>query len=191
MIEKPDENACLARYLQGETEALTGLVEQTRRPLFGFILRMTEGRDDAEDIFQEVWVRAIHSLHRYRAGSLLSWLFRIAHNLIIDRYRRKKPEVSLDDGQSGSREYEYRCCAPSPADNAQDGEIRQRIAAAVGALPREQREVFLMRMDAGLPFKEIARIQRTSINTALARMTYALDKLRKELAGDYALLSRG
>ena len=80
----------LADYRRGDTEALGRLVEQYRRPLYGFILNMTEGREDADEVFQEVWFRALRSLDRYRDRRFLSWLFRLAHNLIIDRARRRK-----------------------------------------------------------------------------------------------------
>ncbi|MFA7368909.1 MAG: sigma-70 family RNA polymerase sigma factor, partial [Kiritimatiellales bacterium] len=86
----------LAAYRSGDAEALGELVEKYKRPLFGFILRFSGGRDEADEIFQEVWVRAIKNMNSYRHKSLLSWLFRIAHNLMIDRARRRKPVLSLD-----------------------------------------------------------------------------------------------
>jgi len=179
----------IERYRQGDTEALSELVERYRRPLFGFILRMTNHKEDAEEIFQEVWLKAINNMARYRDHRFLSWLFRIAHNLVIDRSRRRKPEVSMDDENTTDRlAYQSGTESPSPADALQEQDMHHRIRAAVGQLPPEQREVFLMRMEADLPFKDIARIQKTSINTALARMSYALEKLRKTLAEDYAQL---
>lgn len=189
------EKVWLAEYRDGNVEALGRLVEHYRRPLFAFILRMTEGREDAEEIFHEVWFRVIRNLHTYRDKRFLSWLFRIAHNLIIDRARKQKPVVDPRPaaGSDGSPEdpIETRVAAPglSPASEAAGHDLGQRIAAAVGQLPGEQREVFLMRTEGDLPFKDIARIQGTSINTALARMQYALAKLRKELETEYTDIS--
>jgi RNA polymerase sigma-70 factor (ECF subfamily) len=179
----------IERYRQGDTEALSELVDRYRRPLFGFILRMTRKNEDAEEIFQEVWLKAINNLARYRDDRFLSWLFRIAHNLVIDRARRRKPEISMDDENTTDRlAHHAGHVSPSPAEALQAKDMHGRIRTAVDLLPADQREVFLMRMEADLPFKDIARIQGTSINTALARMGYALDKLRKALAEDYAQL---
>lgn len=182
------ENAWLAEYRHGNVEALGRLVEHFRRPLFGFILRMTEGRGDAEEIFQEAWLRAIRSLDSYRERRFLSWMFRIAHNLIIDRARKAKPVVDAAALGAGEEDpIETRVAAPgvSPAVETTGHDLGRRIAQAVGRLPAEQKEVFLMRVEGDLAFKDIAKIQRTSINTALARMQYALKKLRKELKADY------
>lgn len=185
-----DDTEKLEKWRQGDTRGLNELVDHYRRPLFGFILRMTEGRDDADDIFQEVWFRALRGMDSYRDHRFLSWLFRITHNIIIDRQRRRKPEISLDDDSGDQIAFQAASNQLSPAEALQEGDLHQRIRRTVGALPSEQREVFLMRMDGELSFKEIAKIQKTSINTALARMRYALDKLRAALADDYQAIAR-
>ncbi len=188
------ETLWLSEYRRGNVEALGALVEQYRRPLFGFILKMTEGREDAEEIFQEVWFRAVRNLDTYREKRFLSWLFRIAHNLIIDRARQRRPMVDLAGSapdESGDP-IETQLPAPGigPAGEVGGRDVGRRIAEAADRLPPEQKEVFLMRMEGDIPFKDIARIQGTSINTALARMQYALAKMRAELAQDYAELGR-
>ncbi len=183
-----DDVQLLSAYRKGDAEALGELVEKYKAPLFGFIYKFSDGREDADEVFQEVWVKAIKNMNRYRQKKLLSWLFRIAHNLMIDRIRRRRPTLSLetpscDDGVA--------LCdvlpgaGLTPADEADGRALGVRIDAAASALPIEQREVFWLRMQAGLSFKEIAKVQRCSINTALARMQYAVSKLRKELAGEY------
>jgi RNA polymerase sigma-70 factor (ECF subfamily) len=183
-----DDARLLSAYRKGDAEALGALVEKYRRPLFGFIIRFSEGREDADEIFQEVWVRAIKNMNRYRQKSLLSWLFRIAHNLMIDRIRRRRPVVSLDtpaseDGVPLSEQLAGTGLGPDGLVGGR--ELGLRIEAAAAKLPADQREVFWLRMQADLSFKEIAKIQKCSINTALARMQYAVSKLRKELAGEY------
>jgi RNA polymerase sigma-70 factor, ECF subfamily len=183
-----DDAEFLASYRSGDVEALGKLVEKYKRPLFGFILRFSEGHEDADEVFQEVWVRAIKNMNRYRQKSLLSWLFRIAHNLMIDRIRRRKPGFSLDTAanEDGIPLSEKLASALLGPDGEVGGrELGLRIEAAAAQLPLEQREVFWLRMQADLSFKEIAKIQKCSINTALARMQYAVSKLRKELACEY------
>lgn len=185
-----DDVARLAAYRRGDVAALGALVEKYKRPLYSFLLRFAASPDEAEEWFQETWVRGIRHMNRFRGGRLLSWLFRIAHNLVIDQARRNKPELTLDAPLCAAPG------APLPRDAVVDGaalpdraaalqDLRARMDAAVAKLPLEQREVFLLRTQAQLPFREIAGIQRCSLNTALARMQYALEKLRSELAADY------
>ncbi len=190
--KEPTDRSLLARYKRGDVNALEALVERYRRPLFGFILNMTEGREDADEIFQEVWFRAIRKLGLYRQKNFCGWLMRIAHNLVIDRARRRKPDRSLDEEREGGAT--LASVLPSgergPTDNAQASDIGRAIARAVATLPADQKAVFVMRVKAELPFKEIAKIQGVSINTALARMQYALAKLRPLLKTEYDDLGR-
>jgi RNA polymerase sigma-70 factor, ECF subfamily len=193
-MERP-ENAWIAAYRGGDIEALGKLVEHFRRPLFSFILRMMEGHVDAEEIFQETWFRAIKNMNHYTEKSFLSWLFRIAHNLVIDRVRKGRPRVDFasvrEDGTERSIETEVAAATLAPDGEVAGRDLGTRIASAVGRLPAEQREVFLLRTEGDVAFKDIARIQGVSINTALARMQYALGKLRAELEKDYRALARG
>lgn len=184
----------LAEYRRGRVEALGKLVEHYRRPLYAFLYKMLEGRSaDADELFQEVWFRVIKNVERYEDQSFLSWLFRIAHNLIIDRARRARPTVDWSSGSDDGLALEERMASTKlgPENEVAGRDMGTRILAAVEKLPPEQREVFLMRTEGDIPFKQIAKIQKTSINTALARMHYAVQKLRQELRGDYESLARG
>jgi RNA polymerase sigma-70 factor, ECF subfamily len=178
----------LSAYRKGDAEALGRLVEKYKRPLFAFLARFARNPGEADEWFQETWVRAIQHMNWFRQKNLPGWLFRIAHNLIIDQSRRKKPDCSLDatlPGNGALLADLIPAPAPSPAAEAAGRDLGRHIEAAAALLPVEQREVFWLRMAADLPFKEIARIQRCSINTALARMQYALAKLRATLGPAY------
>jgi RNA polymerase sigma-70 factor (ECF subfamily) len=167
----------LVAYRAGKKDALGELITRYERPLYAFILRMASP-SDADDVYQETWVRAIRALGTFDDRKPLSWLFRIARNLVVDRSRRSRRWVPLE---SESGEDRWPSGKPSPAEQAAGTDLGVRIRQAVDELPRDQREVFLMRTEGDLSFKEIARLQQVSINTALARMQYALDKLRTKL----------
>ena len=177
-------------YLAGDANALEPLVEKYKRPLYSFILKMTEGREDCDEIFQETWFRALKNIHKFRHKNFLNWLFRIAHNLVIDRARRSRKNVSMQSAMGGEAEgqaMEDQLAAPglSPAEEVGGNALGERIEQAVETLSPEQKEVFLLRMYGNTSFKEIAKIQKCSINTCLARMQYAQGKLRSLLREEY------
>ena len=186
-MERADKEL-IQGYLSGEVSALELLVDRYKKQLFGYIMNMTRNPHEADEVFQEVWLKVIRKLSRYRDKNFLGWLVRIAHNCIIDRARKRKPARSLDEvGPDGETlGATLSTDMPGPDGLAEMGELGRQIEDAVSTLPADQKEVFLMRVKAGLPFKEIARVQRTSINTALARMQYALAKLRTLLREEYA-----
>ena len=193
MKEEPSLEDDLHAYRRGDLDALARIVERTRKPLYRFILGMVGDPHTADDVFQDVWLRAVKGLHRYKSKKLLSWLFRIARNRIIDLSRKKKPDISLQHPLGGGEtdatvETFLAGTGHSPSHEAGDRELGLRIRAALASLPPEQREVFALRMEADVPFKTIAELQNVSINTALGRMHYALKHLRETLAEDYQLL---
>ena len=193
-MEEPDLELLLHNYRRGDHASLGRIVDQTRKPLYGFILGMVRDPHAADDVFQDVWLRAVRGLHRYQSDKLLSWLFRIARNRVIDLSRKRKPDLSMQQPLGGGPEAVtletfVASRAPGPDRNTGNRELARRIRAAVDELPPDQKEVFLMRTEADLPFKEIASLQGVSINTALARMQYALRRLRETLAEDHATLN--
>jgi RNA polymerase sigma-70 factor (ECF subfamily) len=180
----------ISRYRRGDDKAMEFLVEKYRRQLFGFILNMTRGAGEADDIFQEVWFKALKKIGTYTENNFPGWLIRIAHNIVIDRIRAQKPNLSMDMENEDGQSLGQTIAAPvqSPSRRLEAQEIRKKITQAVESLPPEQKEVFLMRVETDLPFKEISAIQGISINTALARMQYALAKLKAMLQEDYAAM---
>lgn len=178
------DKALVERYTKdGDIPALELLVERYRKQLYSFIINMISRFDDADDVFQETWFRAVKSLQNYRHDRFLSWLFRIAHNIVVDKWRKNRETISFDaenkDGFSINDVVSQ--SGLSPGEEAGLKDAVGVVGVALNKLPREQREVFLMRVQGDLSFREIAKIQSVSINTALARMSYAVAKLRKEL----------
>ncbi len=193
-MEERNLESLLQEYRDGDIDALGRIVDQTRVPLYRFIYGLVRDPHVAEDVFQDVLIRAIKGLHRYQSDRLLSWLFRIARNRVIDLSRKRKPDYSLQQtvGSTDTSNAALESFVPNPdhgpAQQSANHELALRIRDAVDQLPAEQREVYLMRTEADLPFKIIAQTQSVSINTALARMQYALRALRVSLADDYQTL---
>ncbi len=180
------DSELIRKYRRGEVGAVDCLVRRHQKRLFGFIMNMVQNHATAEDIFQETWLRALRALDAYRDENFTAWLVKIARNIIIDRSRKREPELALDkeDGEGRAQIENMPDPTPDPAANAEFSDVGRMIFEAVSKLPPEQREVFLMRVEAGLSFKEIAAIQRVSINTALGRMHYAVERLRPIVAAE-------
>ena len=163
------------------------LVEKHKGPLYGYIFNMVRSKHEADEVFQEVWFKVIKKATSYKSKNFRGWLMRIAHNIVIDRFRKKKASVSLDDDRDDNRSLLESISgnASGPDVATANSEVAILIEEGVSKLPPDQREVFVMRMKTGLTFREIAKIQRVTINTALARMQYALAKLRPGLEEAY------
>jgi RNA polymerase sigma-70 factor (ECF subfamily) len=188
--DRSDEDL-IEDYNGGNAGALDILVERYKKPLHGFVLRMTKCHAEADEVFQETWIRVMTKSQGFRKGSFKGWLFRIAHNLVIDWNRRDWKQVSMDaplGGYGDEATLRDRLQSPDegPAHRAGNRDVGKAIEQALARLPDEQREVFMLRMEADMAFKDIAKLQGVSLNTALSRMQYALAKLRT-LLGDHQL----
>jgi RNA polymerase sigma-70 factor (ECF subfamily) len=178
-----DEQLMLA-YAGGDAGAFEALYARHKGPLYRFVLRSVKGREVAEEIFQEVWMRAIEARSRYTPQAKFStWLFTIAHNRLVDHWRAKGLAlVSLDDEDMP----ELEPAAPpddEPHRNVEARQTLERLSAAIGALPMAQREAFLLHHEGGLSVAEIAATTGSGVEAAKSRLRYAMDKLR-EVAGD-------
>ncbi|MCK5797113.1 MAG: RNA polymerase sigma factor [Deltaproteobacteria bacterium] len=177
-------------YRQGEAQAFNMLLTRHQRPVFNFLLRHVNNRSLAEDLLQEVFLRVIKSAGTYkREAKFTTWLYTIARNLCIDNARRAKHRKAKSlDQPLGRRNDSKRTVGDTVADTGpgvdrrvSSRRLQERIQQAVGSLSEEQREVFLMREQLNMPFKEIAGIIGCSDNTVKSRMRYALEHLRKSL----------
>ena len=182
-----DEQGCTDRklvdaYLGGDAGAFDRLYERYRRPLYGYLNQLVPGRSaTADDLFQQTWVKVLDALPRYQEQQkFIGWLFRIAHNLAMDSFRHSG---AGPDGCEMALEEIEEVIAHEGLDageQAADAEMKEALNRVIAELGPEQREVLLLRQQ-GLPFKEIAEIQKTSINTVLGRMHYAVQKIRRDL----------
>jgi RNA polymerase sigma-70 factor (ECF subfamily) len=179
--EKTDEELMLA-YAQGDVRAFDALYQRQRGMLYRFILRSINDRATADELFQETWSRLIASRTRYRAEAKFStWLLQIAHNLIVDSFRRARPQAGSEETENIMRELD----APEsdrPEPVLSDFEQRRRLQLALEALPSEQREAFLLRVESGLGLEEIAAVTGAGHETVKSRLRYAFAKLREKLA---------
>jgi len=170
-------------YIKGDQSAIEVLINRHRSKVYTYILLTIKNQPLAEDLFQETFIKVIQSLRggKYRDnGRFLSWVIRIAHNLIIDHFRKEKQMNSVSNDDS---EVDLFNCKKMSDSNIEElivnSQIKAEIRTLINELPDDQREVVLLRHYGGLSFKEIADQTDVSINTALGRMRYALINLRK------------
>jgi RNA polymerase sigma-70 factor (ECF subfamily) len=170
-------------YIKGDHSAIEVLINRHRSKVYTYILLTIKNQQLAEDLFQETFIKVIQSLRsgKYRDnGKFLSWVIRIAHNLIIDHFRKEKQMNTLSNDDTEVDLFNSKKLSDSNIEELIiHGQIRSEVRSLINELPDDQREVVLLRHYGGLSFKEIADQTDVSINTALGRMRYALINLRK------------
>lgn len=184
-LEAADDRILIREYLSGDTESFSILYARYRVLLYNYLNQLLNfDRVLADDLFQQTWIRALDNLSKYHDRQQFSaWLLRIAHNLVMDNYRRNKKFRQLDGGSldDENNHFEPAGKGMEPWRELSNTELGNAIREALEKLSPDLREVFLLRQEE-LSFKEIADIQKTSVNTVLGRMQYALKNLRKYLA---------
>lgn len=183
MLSKVLNDQDLVRlYLEGNEKAFEQLLHRHKRKVWSHIYLLVRDREITEDLFQEVFIKVVLTLKggKYNEeGKFLPWVMRIAHNLVIDHFRRNKkmPMVRSND------EHDVFATIAQPGKNVEQRmvnlQIDEDVRKLIDHLPEEQREVVVMRTYLGMSFKEIADQTEVSINTALGRMRYALINMRK------------
>jgi len=183
MNEKNSDYELIMRFIKGEQSCFEDLIHRHKNKVFAYISLYIRDQALAEDIFQDTFLKVIQSVKSgryYDNGKFISWVMRIAHNLIIDHFRRVKQMNTVSNDNYESDIFNSRKFAE---DNVEDdmikNQIQKDIRKMITHLPDDQKEVVILRHYAGLSFKEIAEITDVSINTALGRMRYALINLRK------------
>lgn len=170
-------------FIKGEQSCFEQLIHRHKNKVFAYINMYIRDQALAEDLFQDTFMKVIQSVRAgkyYDNGKFISWVMRIAHNLIIDHFRRQKQmnTVSNDDYETdifNSKKFADKTFE----DDLIKRQILKDVRKMIGMLPEDQREVVVLRHYAGLSFREIADFTGVSINTALGRMRYALINMRK------------
>ncbi len=181
------DDELIAAYLKGDNLSFDALLERYKQKLFAYILSTVHREDLADDIFQDTFVKAIVCMRkgRYKMnGKFYSWLLCIAHNVIIDNFRYEQSVEGLNRSEINDHLY---------ADNGLDGTPNEielerenslnQLNELIGQLPENQQEVLRMRVYENKSFKDIAEQTGTSVNTALGRMHYAVNNM-KRMAND-------
>jgi RNA polymerase sigma factor (sigma-70 family) len=182
-----DDHQLVNQYINGEESALAILIQRHKRRVFSYIMLTMKDKALAEDIFQDTFIKVIGTLkkgHYNEEGKFLSWVLRIAHNLMIDTFRldKRMPTISGGTNSDGEEFDIFSIIAGNERNREQDickNQMRKDIRKLVELLPAEQREVLMMRHYYDMSFKEISEQTNVSINTALGRMRYALINMRK------------
>jgi RNA polymerase sigma factor (sigma-70 family) len=171
------------RYLDGKEICLEQLIHRHKNKVFSYILMVVKDKQHADDIFQDTFIKVIHTLRSgtYKEeGKFIQWVMRIAHNLVIDHFRKSRRIPIVDSPNDEFNIFDnLRIYDESAEDRIISEQIHRDVRALIDFLPPEQREVLVMRHYSDMSFKEIAEQTDVSINTALGRMRYALINLRK------------
>jgi RNA polymerase sigma-70 factor (ECF subfamily) len=178
-MEASDEELMLA-YRDGNAGAFDALYARHRGALFRYVLRGVRLRAVAEELYQEIWIRVIEARKRYAPSArFTTWLYTIAHNRLVDHWRRKELVAVPVDAEEEP-------AAGSDADPAQQAEASQalaRFAKALAELPHAQREAFLLHEEAGLSALEIAAVTHSEPEAVKSRLRYAYAKLKAATDG--------
>ncbi len=182
MTQQIEDSVLVSNYISGDEKALEVLIKRHNQRISSFIYSKVLDRDVTEDIFQDTFIKVIKTLKKgsySEEGKFLPWVMRIAHNLIIDYFRKNKRMPMFE----GTDDFNIFSVIGDEKLNAEKQLIQDQITAdlqhLIEELPDDQKEVLIMRIYKDMSFKEISENTGVSINTALGRMRYALINLRK------------
>ena len=181
------------QFIEGNQSSIEVLIKRHKRKVYTYILLIVKNHELAEDIFQDTFIKVIKSLKQNKYtddGKFVSWVVRIAHNLIIDHFRKEKNLKTVSNDNTDFDIFNSnKLSEPNVEQKIVKEQVYKDIRNLIEKLPDDQREVIVLRHYIGLSFKEIADETNVSINTALGRMRYALINLRKMIKENNMSLS--
>ncbi len=193
-MEARDERLLIRDFLDGKPSGLQELIERHQTRLYSYIFVMVKDKQLSDDLFQDTFVKVINTLKSgsYNdEGKFVQWVMRIAHNLVIDHFRKQKKRNYADvSNDKYSLMDSLRVTDPNIEDALVTEQIHKEVKLLMEYLPPEQKEVLYLRCYAGLSFKDIADQTEVSINTALGRMRYAIINMRKIVKEKNIVLTR-
>lgn len=185
-MKRMDDRELISLYIGGNEKAFEVLLLRHKDKIYRFIYLKLRDQVLAEDIFQETFVKIINTLklgNYNEEGKFLPWAMRIAHNLVIDHFRRANKVKLISESSSQKDDYNIFSTLSLSDKNIQEtisyDELEKQMVGLIEHLPVSQRDILKMRIFQDMSFKDIADLEDISINTALGRMRYALINLRK------------
>jgi RNA polymerase sigma-70 factor (ECF subfamily) len=174
----------IGKYIRGDHNSFEILIQRHQNRIYAYILMITKNRELADDLFQDTFIKVIKTIKAgsyNEEGKFLQWVMRIAHNLIIDHFRKSNRIPVIDNSKNENFNIfdTINVMDKSVEEQMITEQIHKDVRKLIELLPDEQREVLYMRHYAEMSFKDIADVTNVSINTALGRMRYALINLRK------------
>lgn len=179
-------------YISGDESALASLIDRHQSKIYRFVYSKVKDRDVSDDIFQDTFIKVIRTLKTKsynEEGKFLPWVMRIAHNLVVDHFRRAKKMPFQRESEEYSIFNFMTDDTPTAERQMINAQVELDLTRLLDELPEDQKEVLLMRIYQDLSFKEIAELTEVSINTALGRMRYALLNLRKIIEKNKIILT--
>jgi RNA polymerase sigma factor (sigma-70 family) len=188
------DEALVSRFVNGDNQAFDILLNRHKNRVYTYILLIVRNRDLAEDVFQETFMKAIVTIKQGRyvdSGKFYAWVTRIAHNLIIDIFRKERNEntISNDEFEDVDLFNNPKFSDENVEDRLVKNQVMKDVSSLVRMLPDSQKEVVVLRYYKNLSFKDIADQTGVSINTALGRMRYAVLNMRRMAEGKDLVLS--